>query len=74
MHKENGKILKTIISPIYNVKNTADIKAKLKDILLDKEVVFVSYGEVSLITNFQIHLAVIKIRNKWNTIQFTHQV
>lgn len=66
--KHIGKILKSLISPIYNIKNSMDLKNKLQDIKLDDDDILVSFDVVSLFTNIPIYLAIKNILDKWTTL------
>lgn len=59
-----GKILKTLISPTYNVKNSINLKERTKDIYLDKDEIIVSFDVISLFTNIPTHLAIKNIMDK----------
>ncbi|XP_061389122.1 uncharacterized protein LOC133324293 [Musca vetustissima] len=69
-----GKLLRTIISPTYNIKNCMDLKDKLNDIKLDKDDIMVSFDVVSLFTNIPIHLAIKNILDKWKFLQEKTQI
>ncbi|XP_073814099.1 uncharacterized protein [Musca autumnalis] len=64
-----GKILRHIISPHLNVKNSMQLKEKLNDISLDEDDILVAFDVVSLFTNIPIHLAIKNILDKWETLQ-----
>lgn len=66
--KYMGQILKNLISPIYNIKNSYELKYKLEEIDLDDNDIIVSFDVVSLFTNIPIHLAIKNILGKWDII------
>ena len=64
-----GKILRNIISEKYNIKNSFELKEKLRDVKLDEEHIFVSFDVVSLFTNIPTYLAIKIILKKWDQLQ-----
>ncbi|XP_075157638.1 uncharacterized protein LOC142230905 [Haematobia irritans] len=64
-----GQIIKNATSPIYNIKNSGQLKGKLENIKLDKDDILVSFDVVSLFTNIPTHLAIRNILDKWETLQ-----
>lgn len=69
--KHIGSILKNLISPTYNIKNSLQLKEKIADLNLDNEDIMVSFDVVSLFTNIPTHLAMKNIMDKWETLK-TH--
>lgn len=69
MAKYIGGILKNIISPTYNIKNSWELKEKLCDIALDENDIIVSFDVVSLFTNIPTHLAIKNILDKWDILK-----
>ena len=68
LSKHIGDILKRIISPDYNIKNSQILKAKLEDIILEQDDILVSFDAVSLFTNIPTNLAIRNIMDNWTTI------
>lgn len=64
-----GKTLKELISPVYNIKNSTQLKERLNDIILEKDEIIVSFDVVSLFTNIPTQLAIRNILDKWETLK-----
>lgn len=64
-----GKILKNLISPTYNIKNSVELKEQIQTIVLDNDEILVSFDVVSLFTNIPIHLAIKNILDKWKILE-----
>ncbi|XP_075157976.1 uncharacterized protein LOC142231244 [Haematobia irritans] len=64
-----GKLLKNLESPTYNVKNSMEVKEKIKDVILEKDDIIVSFDVVSLFTNIPTHLAIKIIMGKWDKLK-----
>lgn len=64
-----GGILKNIVSENYNIKNSMQLKEKIKEISLDDEDILVSFDAVSLFTNIPTHIATKIIMKQWETVQ-----
>lgn len=64
-----GQILRNLISPLYNIKNSLQLKEKLDGVTIDVNDVLVSFDVVSLFTNIPIHLAIRNILDKWENIK-----
>lgn len=67
--KHLGTILKNLISPIYNIKNSIELKAKINELTLEKDDILVSFDVVSLFTNIPTYLAIKNIMDKWETLK-----
>lgn len=67
--KHIGSVLKNLVSPTYNLKNSSQLKEKIDQITLDNNEIIVSLDVVSLFTNIPIHLAIKNIMNKWETLK-----
>lgn len=66
-----GEILKTLISPQYNVKNSLELKEKLKNQQLENDEILISYDAISLFTNISTTLAIRIIMRRWDLLR-TH--
>lgn len=69
LSKYIGQILKNIVSPIYNVRNSQELKQKLIGNTINNGEIMVSFDVVSLFTNIPIHLAIKNIMDKWQLIK-----
>ncbi|XP_075157813.1 uncharacterized protein LOC142231078 [Haematobia irritans] len=71
MSKHVGSIIKNLISEKYNIKNSYELKDRLKNVSLDENDILVSFDVVSLFTNIPIHLAIKNIMTQWKSLE-TH--
>ncbi|XP_075158034.1 uncharacterized protein LOC142231304 [Haematobia irritans] len=68
LSKYIGQILRKLVSEKYNIKNSLQLKNNLKDLILDKNEILVSFDVISLFTNIPIHTAIQIIMKKWDII------
>lgn len=69
LSKYIGSILKTLISPDYNIKNIFELKEKLSNQEIKEEEILISYDVISLFTNISTTLAIRIILKKWDLIK-----
>ena len=69
LSKYIGKILKNIISEELNIKNSFQLKDKMKEISLEEDEILVSFDVVSLFTNIPTYTAIKIIMQKWEILK-----
>ena len=69
LSKHIGSTLQHLVSDKYNIKNSAELKHKLKDFTLKPDEIIVSFDVVSLFTNIPTHLAIRNIMDQWDKIK-----